>query len=227
MKKIILPVIAMGVFLGGLVAYIGARARSEPTPRKSFVIVFKVTDVDAKGQSTLRDIRVQTVKATGEYRLTVLNPAAQASVEYVATKDSIYEVKPDCLQFFGATPPAQMNRANTPSAMRALPTFVREETLCALNAFVFRSVDGESWIETYAAPETGDVILKNVTYYGGGEYTITEPISIQFRDVSDDEVKLPDLPKRFDKAERRSREYLNGGAAAAGESLRREVDKRR
>jgi len=64
-----------------------------------------------------------------------------------------------------------------------------------------------------------------VLYHGNGSYTVIEAISVQFRDVSDDEVRLPDLPIRFADAEQRINEYGSGGAAGASDKLKDQVNK--
>jgi len=59
---------------------------------------------------------------------------------------------------------------------------------------VLRGEGSGDWIEKYYAPETGGTALKTVMNTNNGGYRITEAINVQFRDVSDDEVALPNLP---------------------------------
>ena len=221
-------IVAVVVFAVGSSLFINAAITNQTRPQKSFVITYKVSRLETNSTPVVEEIRVQTVKATGEYKLTTYYLASGKMRDYVATQDSVYEIKSDSLQYFGkALPPELRKNFQSMAFLKSHPNFSRVESVCGLTTYVLHTQDGDEWIEGYSATETGNIPLKTVLYHGNGSYTAIEAISVQFRDVSDDEVGLPDLPVRFDEAENRVNEYINGGAVGASDKLREQVDKQK
>jgi hypothetical protein len=219
---------AVLVFAVGLILFIQAGIATQAKASKSFVVTYKVSNIEADNKPVIEEIRVQSVKATGEYKMTIYYLPSGKTAEYIATQDSVYEVKTDSLQYFGKALSSELNNNFRSAAfLKTHPNFSREEKICDLTTYVLHTQDGDAWIEGYSAVETGNTQLKTVLYHGNGSYTVIEAISVQFRDVSDDEVRLPDLPVKFNKADQRVDEYRNGGAVGAGNNLKNQIDKKK
>lgn len=219
-------IIAVIVFAVGASLFIKAAIADQDRTPKSFLITYRVSRLETNSAPVVEEIRVQTVKPTGEYKLSIYYLASGKAVDYVANQDSVYEIKSDSLQYFGdALSPELRKNFQSRAFLKSHPNFSREEAVCGLTTYVLHTQDGDEWIEGYSAPETGNIALKTVLYHGNGSYTVIEAISVQFRDVPDDEVRLPDLPVRFDTAEQRINEYGNGGAGGASDKLKNQVDK--
>ena len=221
-------IVAVLVFAVGLVLFIQSGIATQAKASKSFVVTYKVSNIEADAKPVVEEIRVKSVKATGEYKQTFYYLQSGRTAEYVATQDSVYEVKTDSLQYFGkALSPELNNNFRSPAFLKNHPNFSREEKICDLTTYVLHTQDGDAWIESYSAIETGNTPLETVLYHGNGGYTVIEAVSVQFRDVSDDEVRLPDLPVKFNKAEQKVDEYRNGGAVGPGNNLKNQIDKKK
>lgn len=217
---------AVVVFAVGASLLIKAAIADQDRTPKSFLITYKVSRIETNIAPVVEEIRVQAVRPNGEYKLSIYYLASGKTVEYVAGRDSVYEIKSDSLQYFGnALSPELRKSFQSPAFLKSHPNFSREESVCGLTTYVLHTQDGDEWIEGYSAPETGNIPLKTVLYHGNGSYTVIEAISVQFLDVPDGEVRLPDLPVRFDAAEQRVNEYGNAGAGGASDKLKSQVDK--
>jgi hypothetical protein len=219
--------IAVFVFMAGVSFYIRTTMAGKTPTAKPFVITYKVSNVEGNSQPVEKEIRVQLVKPTGEQMLTIYYLASGRIAKYVTTLDSVYEVKPDCLQYFGQSGSAELREQFRSAAfLKAHPNFVREEEVCGLRTYVLHTQeDGDRWIEGYSATETANVPIKTVLHHGSGSCTIIEAISVQFRDSIDADVILPSLPVRFDKAEGRVKEYADSGALGTADALKEDLDK--
>ena len=82
--------------------------------------------------------------------------------------------------------------------------FDHVEKFFGLKAYVFRQPvgDGGEIIETWWSRETGPIVLKQIIEKPSGDAIITETTSLEFRKVSDEEMKprpelLIELPTQF------------------------------
>jgi hypothetical protein len=75
------------------------------------------------------------------------------------------------------------------------PHVIRTEQIVGLTAYVFRQDIGNGQtVETWRAPETGPIFLKQIVESAGGDTLVTEAVSLEFREVSDAElVPQPNL----------------------------------
>jgi hypothetical protein len=167
------------VFAIGLTMYIGKSTASKRETPKSFVATYQVTRVKPNSSPVVNEIQILVAKATGEYKLTKYYTSKGATRTLVATKDSVYEIQPDCLQYFDKAW-TEETRQHFYSAkhLRSSPEFAREEVVCGLNTLVLRGVDNADWIEKYYAPQMGGRPLKTVIHLGNDEYIVNEAISI-------------------------------------------------
>jgi hypothetical protein len=77
---------------------------------------------------------------------------------------------------------------------------VREESVLGLKAYVWHRDLNDGWWEGTYSPSKRYTPLVDREYIGGVE-TTREAVSVQFRDVSPDEIAPPLLPVHFDRAE--------------------------
>ena len=219
-------VIAALVFLAGVTFYIRTTIAGKSTTARPFVITYKVSSLEGNSNPVEKEIRVQFVKPTGESMLSIYYLSSGRIAKYVTTGDSVYEITADSLQYFGPAPTAQLREEFRSAAfLKAHPNFAREEEVCGLRTYVLHTQeDNDQWIEGYSAIETANVPIKTVLYHGGGSYTIIEAMNVQFRDSIDADVKLPSLPVRVDKAERRVKEYGDAGAVGVADALKGNLD---
>ncbi|MGH8647792.1 MAG: hypothetical protein ACREUP_00590, partial [Burkholderiales bacterium] len=83
---------------------------------------------------------------------------------------------------------------------RAAPNlFAGEAEVAGLKAFIFRSDNGEEWVENYYSPLIGYFTLKRVKLNKESKVkTIEEAVSVQFRNLASNEYLPPNVPIRFD-----------------------------
>ncbi|MEP6637376.1 MAG: hypothetical protein ABJB97_11680 [Acidobacteriota bacterium] len=89
--------------------------------------------------------------------------------------------------------------ARSASWATSSPDFVREETILGMKAYVIHQKTSMGFVEAAYSPILGSAPLFDRWLEGDIEET-REAVSIQFRPVSDDEVAVPNLPVRFDRA---------------------------
>lgn len=207
--------IAALVFVIGVIVFVNALAmRRAVSERKSFVVSYVVSK---NGMPV--SFRTHVARATGEWKDTAYSVGSGNVRTLVGTPEAQYEVGPASVEFLQSTGPMQELQALDESFRsadyhRSHPEFVREEYVAGFKTYVHRAVSGddpESWVESYYAPEFGLTSLKAVRHFSQSEVSVTEAISVQFRDVAEDEVALPRLPVKFDKAEQLQRDAEASG----------------
>ena len=215
-------IVAVLTFVVGLSLFINAMAKRPASPR-SFVVTYNQTEKDTNGKAVVKAIEVRVVKATGEQKYTTYKFVSGITRTTVSTLEDIYEIKPESLEYYNSMEGWDRIDQAFRSAIvhKSHPEFVREEQVAELNTYVHRvgKPDSNSWVETFYATETGATPLKTVIHNDSGSEIMIEAINIQFREVSDEEVRLPDLPVRFDKAEKLVNEYRDMGNMSAADAL--------
>ena len=196
--------IAALVFAIGIIVFVNALGmRRALVERKSFVVTYVVSK-----NGIPASFRTYVARTTGDWKDTAYYLGTGNVRILVGTPEAEYEVGPASVEFLQSTGPMQELQALDESFRSAEyhrnhPEFVREEYVAGFRTYVHRAVspdDPESWVESYYAPEFGLTSLKRVRHLSQSEMSVTEAISVQFRDVAEDEVALPRLPVKFDKA---------------------------
>lgn len=190
-------IIAVLMFVIGVSLYLNKVMAGKPVKNvpRSFVATYTVTNVQNGAEPVVSEIQIHTVKSTGDYKFTSYDVKTGATRNLIAAGDSVYEIKADGIRYSGIAWTEEMReKMRSSQFLRSSPQFVREETVAGMRTFVLRGEGSGDWIEKYYAPETGGTALKTVMNTNNGGYRITEAINVQFRDVSDDEVALPNLP---------------------------------
>ncbi|MEN3331424.1 MAG: hypothetical protein V7641_789 [Blastocatellia bacterium] len=213
------------VFIAGIVFFTGSKLSSRQPSSKSYSVTYQVSSIQNGSPPIVEMIQIRTAKATGEYKTITYHLGSGKITEVIATKDSVYNIKTDSLQFLGLAWPPETRKANISlTSDTSNPGFVREEKVCGLTTYVYHTQNGDSWADQYFAVGIVGTPLKSVVYEGDGSYRIIEAINVQFRDILDDEMNLPDLPIKFDEAEVWLSNLQNNGANEITNTLKQQID---
>ena len=197
---------------------INARSKQKDNKPESFVITFRVTTV-RQGRPTTVGLIVHADNGKGGIRETrVLDDGTGTLRSQTRLVDNIaaYNLEGDHLEYIVATGEerAQGERnARLASWAASSPDFVREDTWLGMKAYVVRQKIQGGFIESWYSPLLGRLALFDKQVEADVEIT-REAVSIQFRPVSDDEVAVPDIPIRFDRALHKISVFKDGDAAA-------------
>ena len=189
-------VVSVAVFAFGAISYVSAQFQHEP-PR-SFVITYRVTSTE-NGQ--LRGgMTVLIVNADGQWKQTKLTDNKPVNIRFM-DKVAAYQLANDRLDYLdSAEPTLQRDRvARSPKWITDSPLFVREDSIAGLKVYVTHQTLNDGWVEEAYSPLTRSCPLLERQHLGAVEIT-KEAVSVQFRDVSPDEIKPPDLPISFESA---------------------------
>ena len=196
-------IIVVLVFAAGVAVFANAIHAARSAEPKSFVVTYLVSN---NGAPT--SIRTEFVKATGEWKSTAYGLGSVGTRTLVGTVAAQYEIGTVSIDFLTSADVEQVR--NLEKAFRTIafhknhPDFVREEYVAGLKTYVHRGVEPDgsgAWVENFYAPETGLTSLKTVMHHSEDSEFVIQAISVQFREVLDYEVALPNLPVKFDKAE--------------------------
>lgn len=213
------------IFAIGLIIYAGKSEATKGVNRQSFVATYQVARLKPGKAPVIQEIQILAAKGSGEYKLVKYYPTTGLTRTLIATKDSVHEVKPDSLQYVDKAWTDDMRRHfYSPKHLMSSAEFVREETVCGLKTLVLRGEGDGDWIEKHYALQMGATALKTVIFLGNGEYIVNEGINVQFRDVSDDEIGLPNLSRRFDDAEQKEKTFRAAGASDFADALQQKID---
>lgn len=229
-----LRIIASITFVCGLVLFTTSivssrKAASQPSPQsQSFVIDYLVYQAEEGGTLKLTSYQERVVSATGEWKET--RRSIEGKVTTLAgTSEGLFIVneKEQSKQLYGPSS-AQGATGQTGSAdmLKNHPLLVRTEELAGRKAYILKPPGGR--MEMGYAPETGQTLLKEVIFSSPESDSIIfikEAVKIEFREVSEDELKTPDLPIRFDLANEKLKALRESGRQDAADSLQRLIDK--
>ena len=210
--SVLLLILGVAVFAGALIK----RERAKPEKPVPFVVTYQHYR-RTQDSVTPTGMTVKVVNAERAWR-EVTFYAGGARTEDGSDGVSCFKVSGDSLQY-QQEDNTFTGQFNSEVALRNNPEFVRTETVAGLTTFVLRSRENDGfWFEQYYSPKTGGLVLKLVVHDTVSE-RITEAVSVQFRDVSDQEVSLPPLPVRFDDAERSVDQFRSAGNHEQGDAL--------
>ena len=214
-----LRIISLILFVCGVTLFTGsvikARKAKNLAPR-SFVVQYLVSRSENNNALTPCEYRVRWTSSTGEWKETRYSFKDGKVSTWGGAGDGLYLISGNSRQYFGDN-----NLESARVAMRSAegfkssPTFKRTEQLLGLTTYVLKDPNPVWDIEVNYAPETGPTSLKHVIHANSGDgesfIEVKEAINIEFRDLSEDEVKLPDLPVRFDIAEQKAKDLKAAG----------------
>jgi hypothetical protein len=230
MKTRAFTIVCLAVFFvgGGLFATSVIKAKQDKTkPARPFVITYLASrSVDGEALKPY-ELQIRAVKSTGEWKETRYSFDGQKTT-WGATADAQYVVSGDSRQFLKDNRAENEALFRSSSALKTHQQFIRSEVVAGLTTYVLRAENGGMVGEMSYSPECGHtplrIHLQNKNTEGGetGKFeVVVEALSVEFRDVSEEEVGIPDLPTRFDKAEQKVETLKAAGLTQQAESLNR------
>jgi len=139
-----------------------------------------------------KEVRTERSPVEGDGRLVVFVSinAPQGRFAHINTRNEV--------EFDGHFTPID-GRYLSVEFLRSGKDFVREDELLGYAAYVWRSGQSEqSYSEQWYVPEVSFIPIKFVHKNGRGE-TVTEPITAEFKKVTDADLAVPNLPVVFNK----------------------------
>jgi hypothetical protein len=222
-------IIASVIFLCGLAFLITSmiatrKAKGEPTSQpKSFLVHYLVSRAGEDGVFRLSEYEERAVSSTGEWKETRRHVDGTVAT-LAGTSEGLYVIKGESKYLYAER--AGSGQGIVPEeVLKNHPDLVSIEELAGLKTYILKS--RESGVETGYAPETGRTALKLVlrTSPDSAPVLIKEAVKVEFRDLSEDELKSPDLPVKFDMAEERIRALRNSGRQDTADSMERLMEK--
>jgi len=201
-------------------SFVRARLSKEPVAKivepRSFVIHYLLSRSRDENPPKPYGYEIRSVSSSGEWKETkYLFDGAVSTLG--ATRDGLYSMVGDSKQYYGVYDLEKARSIPTDeTSLRSDPAFTRVEQLLGLTTYVAVHRNGkEAELEVSHAVETGITPLKVIirgNREGGSKYhDVKEAINIEFRNLSDDEIRLPNLPIKFELAEQRYRLLKNAG----------------
>jgi hypothetical protein len=223
-----LRVVAIVIFLSGLALFVSSRINAQKTAQansgeqKPFVIHYLVSRSSGGGSLQPYEYRVKYVNSSGEWKESRYSFDGQV-VTWSASKDGLYIVRKDSLQYYGKYDPEMIRHPNASrEAITASPQFTRTEKVAGLEAYILKDSGVDAETEMAFALETGKIPLRTVSTLRQGDrraVNMIEAVGVEFRDIAEDEFRLPTLPLRFDVASQRAQALRQAGQSELAETL--------
>jgi hypothetical protein len=186
------------------VNYALARGQKQVYPARSYRIVSTITHL-SRGDD-LRTVQVRWVNARGEWKQVVNNLDGKPSGMMFVTHEGsfILDNATGSLQLQGEFH-EQGDGYRSAQSLMASDQYVRKDKVLGYVTFVYRALsqNGGGYMETHFAPEFGNIPIKIVAYNASGvAQTVVEAVKIDFADVPDDVLQLPNFPVSLDSLNR-------------------------
>jgi len=112
-------------------------------------------------------------------------------------------------------------------AITSSPQFSRMEKFAGLEAYILKDSGPAAETETAYSVETGKIPLRIVSKLKDKTQLIhmIEAVGIEFRDISEGEFQLPNLPIRFDVAQERVQSFKQAGQNELAGALEQAINK--
>jgi hypothetical protein len=219
------------VFFSGFALLANSMMQSTKTEGKvasqprSFVVHYLASRSQEGGPLAPVEYRVRAVSSTGEWKETRYSFNGDVST-WGGANDGLYIISGNTKQYFG-----DHNTEFTKTAMRSeegflkSPQFSRIEQVAGIKAYVLRNDAGT---EISYSPETGVTPLREVIRLTPGsekDVEMLEALGVEFKDLSPDEAKLPELPIQFDFAEQKAQSLKAAGQHERAEMLTQAIHK--
>lgn len=172
MKMKLAFLVAALIFVAGSVTYLrSTETPNQPSVGSSFVVMFSRY---RRSTPTQKQTIIQLVNAQGRSLVRRIKHDGR-DLEHV-----VHQYAPKAWA-------ASLDRA----AFQRSTYVTHTEQFLGLTAYVFRQDVGGQMLESWYAPETGAVPLKQILEIENGDALVTEAISLEFREVSDKEELAP------------------------------------
>jgi hypothetical protein len=217
--RLLVKVVAVLMFIFGVLTFVSARLKKTEEQPKSFVITYVVTRSENGRAPVATGLIVKTVSAGGEWKQTKVRRLddeyrEQVSIRFL-DKTAAYKLEDTRLDYVGASE-SELERdkiARTSNWVTGSTLFVGEASMLGLKVYTTHQNLNDGWVEQAFSPLTRSTPLLYREHSGNVE-TTEEAVSIQFRDVSPDEIKPPDLPISFEWSKRLEKAMLSNSENA-------------
>jgi hypothetical protein len=145
------------------------------------------------GKAAEKNIRQRWVRADGAWKEVIAVQKSSGIQESIAWSNVPADIPGHQNKFIPLNP-----KLLSPDFLRSSPEFVREDEVLGYKAYVWRSGQGENWTEQWYAPAVSHLPIKIVMNSPVGQ-TIVEPISIEFRTVTEADLATSHPPKKQPK----------------------------
>ncbi|HXG64094.1 MAG TPA: hypothetical protein VNO70_03245 [Blastocatellia bacterium] len=223
--------VALLIFLCGLTLFSVSMIQSKraetiaPKTPRSFVVHYLASRADNGGPLKPYEYRVRAVNSMGEWKETRYSFDGKVST-WGAAKDGLQIISGNSRQYYGEYNPEVAKTAmRSEEVLKKHPQLTRIEEIAGLKTYILRNEYGD---EAGYSPETGVTTLKEVARSGPGSDTIIhlqEALNVEFRELSENEVRLPDLPIRFDLAQQKAQALRAAGHHERADALEQGISK--
>lgn len=227
--RLLAKIVAVLVFAFGAITFVSANLRNSKEKPKSFVITYLIARSENGETPVVTGLAVKTVGTDGQWKRIIVRRLddeyrRQVSVGFLDSTAS-YGLEAGRLEYAG-TSEAELERdksARTADWITKSALFVREDSILGLKVYTTHQNLNDGWVEQAFSPLTRSAPLVFREHSGNVEHT-EEALSIEFRAVSPDEIKPPNLPISFELSKR-----LEKGMASNPEnadSIKRLIEER-
>jgi hypothetical protein len=173
----------------------------ETYPARDYIMVSLETFLPANGGAArLVALRSRWVKAGGAWKevyTQIRKDQAVGSKTLYSRSDGMYLSDQRGVQLVNQGSIARESYHST-AFLRKLPQLNREDSFLGFKTFVTKSgAPSGDYLEYHYAPEVGEIPIKVVMHSAGGD-TVIEAVKIDFVEVSDGTLSLPDEPIKLD-----------------------------
>ena len=211
-------VVAVLVFAFGVIAFGSAQLKSSKEKPRSFVMTCVITRSENGGPAVVTGLSVKTVGADGQSKRIIVRRPGDGYIKQIGVsfvdKTARYGLEDGRLECWG-TSDVELERDKTASTadwITKSPGYVGTESLAGLKVYTTHYDEGDEWMESAYSPLTRGTPLRFRRHFRNVEEN-EEAVSVDFRDVSPDEIKPPDLPISFETAK-----WLENGFASNPEN---------
>lgn len=227
MKQLRIITLVVVVLCILVVAY-GYGQKDKVYPVRGFCSI-SIESVERDGKLEPRNIRTRFVKYTGEWKEFVQPVSSDKGAMVVASRaDGDYAYNnSQGLQLTGSGRSPVHPDTFTTATYRTSPNLLRIDKLLGREAYVLRTDQGDGdYAEEWVVPEFGRMPLKLVLHNHLGGSVTNQAISVEFMDVTDEMLKMPDLPLKFDFLEKRIKQAEQKGDQETAQALRLVINNR-
>lgn len=220
LKLVSLLVLCVGsaLLVGALIRGGNVNAKRS-TKLRSFVVHYLASRSDDGKTLTPYEYRIRAVSPDGGWKETRYSFDNRVAT-WGADSTGLYTISGSTKNYYGESN-SQVLRTWLPSTedLKNSPQYLKTDVIAGLQAYVLRTVNGD---ESSYSPETGATTLKEVIVAEKGSDSIVhqiEALKVEFRELSDSETQLPNLPLKFEIAEQRIRAMREAGLSEAANDL--------
>ena len=202
--SLLAKIVAVVVFAFGAWSFVSAQLRGSKETSRSFVVTYLISRSENGQVPIVTGLAVKAVSAEGEWKQTKVRradgqPNQEVSIRFL-DKTAPFKLEAGKLEYVGGTSEAELERdriARNPDWITRSPLFQKEGSMLGLKVYLTHQDLNDGWIEQAFSPLMRSTPLVYREHLGNVE-TEEEAISVQFRDVSPEEIKPPDLPISFE-----------------------------